>query len=114
MLQFPILPIRYYRIIMDSGAIAFASAVCKINGKEVPCSSIHLGAILGWLAGGVIFIFALVLFASIFWIWMIIHAATHDIEDKPMWILIILFTHFFGAVLYYFSVKRPFDKAHRT
>ena len=51
------------------------------------------------------------LLASIFWIWMLVDAATHEKNstDKLVWVLIILFTHLIGAVIY-FILRR----AHRT
>ena len=56
------------------------------------------------LVGGVI---AVAAFA--FWIWMLIHAITnHGLSDgeKIAWVLIILFLHFLGALIYFF-VGRP-------
>ena len=50
---------------------------------------------------------------SIFWIWMIIEAATKEASegnDKITWIIIIVFTHVLGALLYFF-VRRPKRKA---
>jgi cytochrome c oxidase assembly factor CtaG len=52
---------------------------------------------------------ALVLGASVFWVLMIIECATKEPtggNDKLIWILIIIFTHWFGALIYYF-VRRP-------
>ena len=49
------------------------------------------------------------LIASIFWVWMIIDCATKEPaagNDKLVWILIIVFTHWIGAAIYYF-VRRP-------
>lgn len=48
-------------------------------------------------------------FFSIFWIWMLIDAAIHerDATDKIIWVLIVLFLHFIGAVVYYFVRYRP-------
>ena len=42
--------------------------------------------------------------ASIFWIWMLIMAATRErsTADKLVWVIIILFTHVLGAAIYYF------------
>ena len=42
--------------------------------------------------------------ATIFWIWMLIVAATRErsTADKVVWVLIILFTHILGAAIYYF------------
>ena len=46
---------------------------------------------------------ALCVFA--FWIWMLIHAATNrglSDTEKLMWVLIIVFVHFIGALIYFF------------
>jgi hypothetical protein len=62
--------------------------------------------------GGILFIGLLVaggLVVFIFWIWMLIEAATKESSegnDKIMWVIIILFTHFLGALIYFF-VRRP-------
>ena len=47
--------------------------------------------------------------ASIFWVWMIIDCATKESpqgNDKLVWILIIVFMHWIGSLIYYF-VRRP-------
>lgn len=47
--------------------------------------------------------------ATVFWVWMIIECATKEPaegNDKLVWILIIVFTHWIGAAIYYF-VRRP-------
>ena len=48
-------------------------------------------------------------FATIFWIWMLINAAINerDTTDKIVWVLIVLFLHFVGATVYYFVRYRP-------
>lgn len=49
------------------------------------------------------------LLASIFWIWMLIDCALNEpgtSNDKVIWILVILFTHLLGAILY-FVIRRP-------
>lgn len=48
----------------------------------------------------------------ILWIFMLVHAAQHDIKDKTVWIVIIALTNFIGATIYYFVVKRPYDAEH--
>ena len=48
-----------------------------------------------------------VLFA--FWIWMLVEAATKEPSqgnEKIVWILVIIFTHWIGALIY-FLVRRP-------
>lgn len=47
--------------------------------------------------------------AGIFWIWMLIDCATKEPDegnDKIVWILILIFTHVVGALIY-FLVRRP-------
>ena len=46
---------------------------------------------------------------TILWVWMLVDCATKEPSkgnDKIIWILIILFTHFIGALIYMF-VGRP-------
>ena len=63
-----------------------------------------LGILMSWL---VLIPLALLCFA--FWIGMLIHAITNkglsDME-KLIWVLVIVFTHFIGALIYFF-VGRP-------
>ena len=47
--------------------------------------------------------------AVFFWIWMLIDCVKNEPSEgneKIIWILIIIFTHFIGALIYYF-VRRP-------
>jgi hypothetical protein len=49
------------------------------------------------------------IFLFIFWILMIIDAATRKFKsdaDKIIWILIIISLHILGAIIYYFVIKR--------
>jgi hypothetical protein len=44
-----------------------------------------------------------------FWIWMLVDCATKEPSagnDKVIWILVIIFTHWIGALIYYL-VRRP-------
>ena len=54
-----------------------------------------------------IFIFPFILFLFIFWIWMLIDCIKSKLKDidKLIWILIIVFFHFIGALLYLIFVK---------
>jgi hypothetical protein len=56
-----------------------------------------------------LFLGGLGLLATIFWIWMLIHAITNrglDSIEKLLWFLVIFFLHFLGALIYFF-VARP-------
>jgi hypothetical protein len=56
--------------------------------------------ILAWVLGALAFVF---------WIWMLVHAITNkglsDVE-KIVWVLVVFFLHFLGALIYFF-VGRP-------
>jgi len=74
----------------------------------------HLGFI-GFGIGELLFLlfFApLCLLAFVFWVGMLIHAITNkglsDVE-KLIWVIVMIFTHFIGALIYFF-VGRPKKK----
>ncbi len=51
----------------------------------------------------------LALLATIFWVWMIVDCAVNEPSnrvDKIVWIIVIVFTHLLGALVY-FVVRRP-------
>jgi len=52
---------------------------------------------------------------SIFWIWMLIDAATKErtTGDKILWVIIIIFTHVIGAAIYYFVRHAPRTRTAR-
>jgi Phospholipase_D-nuclease N-terminal len=61
--------------------------------------------------GSLFFLFFVVLGmgGTILWVWMLVDCATKepsDGNDKIIWIVVILFTHLLGALIYYF-VRRP-------
>jgi hypothetical protein len=51
---------------------------------------------------------AAALAASVFWIWALVDCAMKEREstNKIVWVLVILFTHFLGAILYVL-IRRP-------
>jgi hypothetical protein len=49
------------------------------------------------------------LLATIFWIWMLIHALTNrgiSGGEKVAWVLVIIFVPLIGSIIYYFIGKR--------
>ena len=49
------------------------------------------------------------IFGTIFWIWMLVDCVKNEPSegnDKVVWMLVILFLHFIGGLIYYF-VRRP-------
>nr|WP_245527585.1 PLD nuclease N-terminal domain-containing protein [Methanosalsum zhilinae] len=56
-----------------------------------------------------IFFFAVFIFGTIFWIWMLVDCALNEPSegnDKLVWVVIIVFTHLIGALIY-FLIRRP-------
>lgn len=90
-----------------SNQLALAQATCTVNGEEVPCEG-AIGGFLG-LGIGIFIVMAVVgIAATVFWIMMIVHAASHPIQNKAIWIILMVLTGIIGALVYYFVVKRKF------
>lgn len=68
----------------------------------------EVGASIGFLLFFLIF-GAIGIGGTILWIWMIVDCATNEPSegnDKIVWILVIVFTHWIGALIY-LIVRRP-------
>ena len=82
-----------------------------ISTGEIMLLQMPLGFSFDFMASIVFIIIILVAIVAIllsaFWVWMLIDCAKRDFKDKIVWILIIVFTHFLGAILYYYIVKKP-------
>jgi hypothetical protein len=53
---------------------------------------------------------ALVIIASVFWLWMLVDALTNTSLDSTMkvvWALVIFFLHILGALIYFFVARKP-------
>lgn len=71
--------------------------------------SYHLAELVGFFAGFGLIGILLALATSIFWIWMIIDCATStslDGTQKIVWLLVIFFLHFLGALIYFVAGRR--------
>lgn len=94
----------------EGNMAAAQQAVCRLNGQVVPCGEI--GNAFAQFAGiGLLlfFVFAILsIVGFIFWLFMLIHAASKPIEHKVAWVVIIAITGLIGAILYYFMVKRSY------
>jgi Phospholipase_D-nuclease N-terminal len=67
-----------------------------MNDSQLPHFLVGLGVV------GLI----LALVTSLFWLWMLIDCATNTrLESAPkiIWLLVIFFFHFIGAVIYFFA-----------
>lgn len=62
----------------------------------------------GLFAGFGLAVLAAVAFLFIFWLWMIVDCLKREFKrdiDKVVWVLVLVFLHLLGAVIYYFVVK---------
>ncbi|HLA43925.1 MAG TPA: PLDc N-terminal domain-containing protein [Aggregatilineales bacterium] len=62
-----------------------------------------------WFFSLLIFVPIILLLTTIFWVWMIVDCAVNEPpndNNKIVWILIIIFTHIIGAIIY-FLIRRP-------
>lgn len=85
-----------------------AFAQCTVNGKNVPCDQFF--SAFGW-----IFVIMLIVFLAfgIFWLWMLIDCIQRDFKDKVLWIIILLFASFIGAIIYFFVVKKKINRKNK-
>lgn len=64
----------------------------------------------GLFAGFGLAVLAAAAFLFIFWLWMIVDCLKRNFKrdiDKVVWVLVLVFLHLLGAVIYYFVVKVP-------
>ena len=59
---------------------------------------------------GMFFFMGIVVLAiTAFWIWMLVDAITNKSlkdNDKLIWVLVVVFTHFIGALIYFFVGRK--------
>lgn len=72
-----------------------------------------------WIIWAILFfgIMALNIAGVVFWIMMILDAAKREFpnpNDKTLWILVLVFTSWIGALVYYFVVKKKHDEQHHS
>ena len=97
---------------MNSSDTIASQSTCIVNGKEVDCAEMTediasgIGSLLKY--GAVLWL--LWLLATIFYIWMLVHAISKPIPNKIVWILVIFFLSPVWAIVYYFAIKRNFNE----
>jgi len=84
---------------------------CYINGQEVPCEQVgqlakNIFSIFG--VAGMIFgilIFVIIILSFVFWLWMLIDVIKNPIENKVLWIIVLIIGGLLGAIIYFAVVK---------
>ena len=74
--------------------------------QQGPDVTVDVAGLLGLFC--VLLFGAFILAAMVFWIWMLVDCLSNEPSgnDKIMWVVVILLTHWLGALLYYF-IRRP-------
>jgi hypothetical protein len=73
-----------------------------------------IGAFFGLALGAIIVLGIIGIASFVFWLLMFIHAVSKPIENKALWIVILIFTGAIGAIVYYFVVKKKFDLQEKS
>lgn len=50
---------------------------------------------------------AIVVVGQAFWLWMLFDSAIKQVDNKLVWILVVLLGQFIGALVYYFAARKP-------
>jgi len=83
----------------DAGLVVLISSIMVAAFAAIPILFILL-----WLVFAVFILAVLV-----FWVFMLVDCIKRNFEtenEKILWILILVLTHWIGAIIYYFMVKR--------
>ena len=88
----------------------------KVNGKSVPCEEVaqKVGAFAKMGLGIIIGLIVFGTLCTVFWVMMLVHAASIRSNIKPFGSWACLFFGLFVSIAYYFAVKRPFDAFQGT
>ena len=80
------------------------------SSEEAAGAAVGLGVglffIVFWLV-----IMALAVAGIVLWIISLVHVLQHnDVKDRVMWIVLLLVVGNIGGVIYFFAIKKPYDK----
>ncbi len=92
-----------------------SGTTCELNGEVVSCDEL-LEEAGGFLAvGGILFLifFIIGLVGLVFWVISLIHVLSNEVDNKAMWIVLLLLLGSLGGIIYFFAVRRPFEAAKK-
>ncbi len=93
---------------MNITQFAQSTAQCTVNGQPADCGEV--GGLIAGVGALIIGFFVIGLVALVFTVWMFIHNLTHNSENKVLWALLIFFTGFIGALIYFFVEKKKAEQ----
>jgi len=92
---------KYYLAFLSLFVSKFLMANCTLNNKDVPCDVFW--AKTWWIFGA---LGVIVLLTFILWLWAIVDVIRRPMENKPMWVIILLLSNLLGVIIYYFVVVK--------
>lgn len=79
---------------------------CTVNGHAASCSQAHAVALAFLIP-----LFLIIIVLAVYWFKSLFHLIEHrDIPNRALWLILVLFGFGLGAVIYFYAVKRPYDK----
>lgn len=62
------------------------------------------GGVLAWMGALMCLFVGIGILATAFWVWMLVDALMNEptTNEKILWVLVIVFTHVLGALIYFF------------
>lgn len=114
--------IQYIARMILAGTIAFGAILASalpvfaqqgMENMNTGNVEVSTGGGFGLGIGIMILIGVVSILLFIFWIVMLIHAASKPIDNKVVWVIIIVLLGVLGAIIYFFAIKLPFDKQQK-
>lgn len=85
---------------------SFTTLFSQTTSGDAAAGAIGFLFLIFWVA-----LLAVGLAGFVLWIISLIHVLQHnDVKDRTMWILIILLAGTIGGVIYFFAIKKAYDK----
>ena len=89
-------------------AQAVGEANCTIDGEPADC-----GDVAGILGAIFIPIMLIGIVGFVFWLISLIHVIKNDdVENRVMWIVLLIVLGGLAGIIYFFTVRRKYNKAH--
>ncbi len=71
-----------------------------------------IGALFGFIWIFFLLLWLIGLGVFILWIFMLIHATKHDINNKTTWIILLCLLGFPVSIIYFFTERKRFNRTH--
>jgi len=94
-----------YMIIEDTPEYLYIADTNLLNVFD----GLSMGDFSGAVVGVFFAIVAVGLLFMAFWIWMLVDVLKRDIPDKTLWVVLIVFTNWIGAFIYFFVVRKKYS-----